>query len=925
MMTFSKYLNDNYAKGNIYTNTRIKGNDNGVDINGGKYNIADDKYEEFMKLYFDNVFIKKKSEYITEKQLVNDGPLLIDIDFRYDNTITSKQHSDDHIVDLIMFYADQISKYYNIDENNNIEIFILEKKHVNMHENFTKDGIHIIFCLKVCRELQMIIRNNIISEITNIWGDLPITNTWEDVFDLSITRGTTNWQLYGSKKPNNETYLLKQHYNIIYKDSEWEIEDYDINEFNLKDNIYKLSARYKEHISFNIKDEYKIEIQNIKKNKNKIQIKRVVKKNSNIPYNEINNTEILDFMIKDMMDNISPTDYKTKEIHLFACSLPVKYYGPGSYMNWLRLAWALKNTNHHSDERLFLTWLKITSNDNCRNTLRGVNNKFDWSNVNDLYEMWINFDNNTEGLTERSIMYWCKLDSPKQYKIIRESTIEYYINHTINNCTEFDLANVLYNIYKDRFICVSIKNNIWYEFKHQRWFDIDSGSTLRLCISKEMYNEYIKIIMKYNNIRYLTEDKDENKKIDIKIKELSKIGLLLKKTQWKNNIMREARELFYDSDFMKKIDSNPYLLCFNNCVIDFQNNECRKGLPNDYLTKCTNIDYVKYNHNKHYEIKNEIELFMTELFPEEELKKYMWDHLASILIGTNDNQTFNIYTGSGRNGKSCLVELISKCLGDYKGTVPITLITQKRTQIGGTSSEIVQLKGVRYAVMQEPSLGDKINEGIMKEITGGDPIQGRALFKDTITFIPQFKLVVCTNTLFDINSNDDGTWRRIRVCDFKSKFLDNPYEDEKFPKSVYPYQYKLNKKLAEQKFKIWGPIFLSLLVEISFSNKGIVKDTGIVLSSSNKYREGEDCYAEFCDEKIVREEGSELKTNEVWTEFKEWYSDNYGRNNDKTRKGLFNYIDNKFGSFSKVNPKGLKTKYNTWNNISLVEHEYDEL
>ena len=59
----------------------------------------------------------------------------------------------------------------------------------------------------------------------------------------------------------------------------------------------------------------------------------------------------------------------------------------------------------------------------------------------------------------------------------------------------------------------------------------------------------------------------------------------------------------------------------------------------------------------------------------------------------------------------------------------------------------MQLQGVRYAVMQEPSKGDKINEGIMKEITGGDPIQGRALFKETITFIPQFKLVVCTNVL----------------------------------------------------------------------------------------------------------------------------------------------------------------------------------
>ena len=146
----------------------------------------------------------------------------------------------------------------------------------------------------------------------------------------------------------------------------------------------------------------------------------------------------------------------------------------------------------------------------------------------------------------------------------------------------------------------------------------------------------------------------------------------------------------------------------------------------------------------------------------------MWDHLASTLIGTIENQTFNIYTGTGRNGKSKLVELMALVLGDYKGTVPITLITQKRNSIGGTSSEVVQLMGTRYAVMQEPSKGDKINEGIMKEITGGDPIQGRALFKDNITFTPQFKLAVCTNTLFDINSNDEGTWRRIRVVDFQA-------------------------------------------------------------------------------------------------------------------------------------------------------------
>ena len=63
-------------------------------------------------------------------------------------------------------------------------------------------------------------------------------------------------------------------------------------------------------------------------------------------------------------------------------------------------------------------------------------------------------------------------------------------------------------------------------------------------------------------------------------------------------------------------------------------------------------------------------------------------------------------------------------MGDYKATVPVTLVTQKRNNIGGTSSEIVQLMGVRYAVMQEPTKGDKINEGIMKEIITTDPPYG---------------------------------------------------------------------------------------------------------------------------------------------------------------------------------------------------------
>ena len=118
-------------------------------------------------------------------------------------------------------------------------------------------------------------------------------------------------------------------------------------------------------------------------------------------------------------------------------------------------------------------------------------------------------------------------------------------------------------------------------------------------------------------------------------------------------------------------------------------------------------------------------------------------------VGTALNQTFNNYLGGGRNGKSVLVSLMSKTLGEYKGELPLTaVVTQRRVGVGGLSPEILKLKGKRYAVMQEPTKGVKLNEGIMKELTGGDTIQARGLYSESEVFEPQFNLVVCTNNLF---------------------------------------------------------------------------------------------------------------------------------------------------------------------------------
>jgi P4 family phage/plasmid primase-like protien len=311
-----------------------------------------------------------------------------------------------------------------------------------------------------------------------------------------------------------------------------------------------------------------------------------------------------------------------------------------------------------------------------------------------------------------------------------------------------------------------------------------------------------------------------------------------------------------------------------------------------------------------------------------ELREYMWAHLSSVLIGTSANQTFNMYLGAGQNGKSVLINLMETILGQYKGDVPLTLITQQRAKVGGLTPELVALKGVRYAVMQEPSKGDKINEGIMKQITSGiDPIQCRAPYMiNTLTYIPQFKLVVCTNQLMEIKSNDHGTWRRIRVCDFMSLFTEKPTADD----PDKPYQYKIDKHIIE-KFKYWKEVFMAMLVEKAFQTGGVVEDCAIVMTSSNNYRNSQDYLAEYVAERIVKREGGRLQKTELGEDFRVWYSTTYGKNVPNVRE-LHDYIDKHLCKYNKQIQSWLNIRINYEHNSvsggddgeTEIEEEADE-
>lgn len=926
------------------TNTRI--GDKDLNIFSGSYHFSEEEYPGFLDMYYQEVFVNKKKEYLTETQLEEEGPILVDIDLRFGLDFPERAYTDDHIGDLLDVYLDEINKIFLFDEETKFSVFVFEKKDMKRvpDKQITKDGIHIIFGINTDHITQQVLRKIMVKKIEEAWGDsIPIINTWDDVLDAGISTGKTNWQLYGSTKPGFEAYALSKVFEITYDPDDGNIMRKQIAGFNVKSLFPQLSARCKTHPSYLFRDEF-VEIRNEFLGSNPLRNKRQVAADGagmtgaykpsagfmgNKAVLQIRTMAELNAMLNEFLDSIyTPTDYEMRETYDYVMTLPEQYYS--NYDKWIRVGFVLRNIS----DSLFIVWIVFSAQWS----------KFNLRDIPDLFDKWMKFDmNNPNGLSKRSIMHWSKMDAKEKYKKVRENSIEFYIDQTLNvterdlqdtsdgkkpqtkGCGDYDLAIVLYHLYKDLYVCVSIKTNIWYRYNNHRWEEIDSGTTLRKAISVEMRDMFQAKLRKEIGKLSIVEEKvdaDKHKKIvNLKTDKIMDICLRLARTNDKKNIMTEAKDLFYDGSFLQKLDTNPHLLCFNNGVIDFKDQVFRRGYPEDYISKTTNIDYIPLNPTVHAPIMAEINHFMYTLFPVEELRTYMWEHLASTLIGTSVNQTFNMYIGVGSNGKSVLTSFMEKVLGEYKGDVPLSLVTDSRTKIGGLAPEMVALKGIRYAVMQEPKKGDQINEGVMKQITSGvDPIQARAPYMpNAITFKPQFKLVVCANIFMKINSQDNGTWRRIRIVDFMSLFTDNPVEGDKDK----PYQFKKVEDITD-KFDEWKEVFMAMLVKKAYETNGVVKDCNIVMKSSNSYRESQDFIAEFISDKIIIDAAGTISKSELSNEFTIWYQGTYGRGGP-SMKDVQSYMDKRFGDFKKYKCwRGCKINYDNNEPIINVPDEEEE-
>ena len=918
-----KTVKKDHTDKKVITNTRI--GDKTKSIFGGSYNIQDAEYPTFLKLYYRDVIRKKGKEYLTEKQRDSDGPIAIDLDFRYSYNVDEKQHTSELIDDIVSEYLNVIKTIYQFDESSKFYAFVLEKPSVNRvsDKNITKDGIHIIFKIQMERNLQLYVRKQMMKIAKDLFENLPLTNSMDEIFDEGITRGSVNWQLFGSRKPGYDKYGLTRIFEITYDPADEELcmNEKNVSSFDIEKNLTKLSIRdNKGSLSLFMKNSFITEFEKFKR-ENNLNERIAIPSSTTLQHHvrneimlddinviaSIRNHEELELAINSFIDSTTDadnqSDYILKNMYDYTMILPSLFYGTGSYDKWIRVGWALRSISN----KMLIVWIAFSAQADS----------FQFSEISDMCDKWKGFDKNG-GLTKLSLIHWAKNYAKEEFERVRKASVDYYAEITIsptNNkyrAPDYDLATVLYQLQKHNYVCVSNKSNIWYAYIQNQWKENDSGVGLRRTISggiRDLYKAKSVHLLQNNasnNQGILRGENGEEREEINKNRSLQILAILqrLGQSADKTKIMTEAKELFYDGTFLNKLDTNPYLLCFNNGVIDFKTKEFRPGQPEDYISMCTNIDYIKLT-DEHKSTVKEINNFMKQLFPEPALCKYMWEHLASTLIGTSANQTFNMYYGNGQNGKSVLVNLMEKVLGDYKVDVPLSLVTERRGKAGAASPELALLKGKRFAVMQEPSKRDALNEGIMKQLTSGkDAIQARQLYAaDMVSYIPQFKLVVTCNNLMVINSNDHGTWRRIRTVPFKSLFTENPVEGDK----EKPYQFALDPYIDE-KFTQWAPVFCSMLVDIVFKTNGVVKDCQIVTSKSNEYRQSQDYISEYIRDRISRDDEGRIKKMELNNDFSIWYASNYG-GRGPSPKDLHEYMDKEYGRARNQAWHGIRIKY----------------
>ena len=376
----------------------------------------------------------------------------------------------------------------------------------------------------------------------------------------------------------------------------------------------------------------------------------------------------------------------------------------------------------------------------------------------------------------------------------------------------------------------------WMYYDERRWCYDDTGTIYRIADSAidDMKKEYA---------YYLSENGAED---DI-TKAFEKHMKASRSRKSKKNMVEELQH--HVPILPSSLDRYKTIVNAPNGMIDLKTGELLPHDPQKYITKILSAEYTDHADCPQWQS------FLSDIFNgDRELIRYVQKAVGYCLTGSTAEQCVFFLYGTGRNGKSTFLEVLRDVFGGYITNIQPETIMVRSSGNGNASSDIARLKGARLVTSVEPNEGMRINEGLLKQLTGDDVVTARKLYSDEFEFKPEFKLWMATNHKPIIRGTDTGIWRRIHLIPFTVQIPPEKV-DRRLP-------FKLRSEL---------PAILRWCVDgcLLWQREGLGMPAA-VLNSVNEYRREMDVISTFIDARCVVAEGESISANKLFAVYSQW-------------------------------------------------------
>ena len=326
----------------------------------------------------------------------------------------------------------------------------------------------------------------------------------------------------------------------------------------------------------------------------------------------------------------------------------------------------------------------------------------------------------------------------------------------------------------------------------------------------------------------------------------------------KEAMVKEAQHLMDIPAAPDDFDGYTDFLNCENGVVNLRNGELFPHDPSYMLTKKCDCEYDVRHGRPEMWLK-----FLDDITGgNADLQRYIQKCVGYSISGSNREQCAYFLYGMGNNGKSTFLDTISDMLGDYaSNSQPDTFMLQSRlgSSGGGANSDIARLKSARFVTSEEPTEGIRLNEGLLKQLTGGSKVTCRFLYGDEFEYTPEFKIWIATNHKPVIRGTDFGIWRRIKLIPFEVNI-----PKDKVDKNL---KFKLRKEF---------PQILAWAVEgcMMWQREGM-EEPECVLEATKEYKQEMDLIAGFVEQCIMIDyTADKIQASDLFGVYSRWAKQN---------------------------------------------------